>query len=445
MRLHIGIDDTDSPEGGCTTYVGALLAEHLVGLGIKFIDYPILLRLNPNTPWKTRGNAAVCLRIEVNDDQEQEAIRYTLDLVEQYGQFSCENTNPGAVFHFGEVPEQVVSFSEKVVKQIVEREAAEELVRDHGMHAFAWKKGRGIIGALAAIGGTLLEDHTFELITYRTPENWGSPRRVDPESVRMMDETIGNSTFNNIDEKGKPLIMPRGPDPVLYGVRGESPIAVHSAFKLIEEQEPVERWIIYRSNQGTDAHFASTSPISSLTPYNPAIIMGAVVSKPKTITGSHVIFRIRDPSGEADCAAYEPTGGFRNIVRQLIPEDTVRVYGGVRPMNPGVTLNVEKLDVLDLADMVSLRNPKCPECGGSTESMGSAQGLRCKKCGFRDSSLEKEKVIEPRALNLGVYVPDRDAHRHLTKPLERYGKEKVYKDGSMFEPWISKGAFKEEI
>jgi len=443
LTLHIGLDDTDSPEGGCTTYVAALLAERLLALGARFIDYPILLRLNPNTPWKTRGNAAVCLRVEADEKQENEAIRSTLELVERYGRFMCDNTNPGAVFHFGEVPEEVVSLSEKVVRQIVEREEAEELIRDHGMHAFAWKNGRGIIGALAAIGGTLRGDHTYELITYRTPDNWGSIRRVDAESVRRMDEATRGNTFNNVDERGKPLITPHGPDPVLYGVRGESPEAVHEAFNMVEEQEPVERWMIYRSNQGTDAHFASTAPICSLTPYNPAIIEGAVASKPETITGSHVIFKVKDGSGEADCAAYEPTGSFRHVVRRLIPGDEVKVYGGVRPMNPGFTLNTEKLEVLSLAEKVKLKNPRCPECGGGTESMGSGQGYRCKKCGYRSGELAKEVIVEPRELRLGVYLPDRDAHRHLTKPLARYGRERDYVPRALFEPWIGFPAHRE--
>ena len=438
MRLHIGIDDTDSPEGGCTTYLAAVLAERLLRLGARFMDYPTLLRLNPNTPWKTRGNAAVCLRVEVDEGQMDDAVRVTLDLVEMYGRFGCDNTNPGAVFHTGRVPEEVESFSDKVVKQIVEREEAMMLIRDHGMHAYAWKNGRGVIGALAAIGGTLRGDHTYELITYRTPENLGTTRRVDAESVRRMDAATRGFTFNNVDEKGGPLITPHGPDPVLYGVRGESPETVYEAYNLIEELEPVERWMIYRSNQGTDAHFASTEPISSLTPYNPAIIEGVVSSIPETIPGSHVIFKVRDASGEADCAAYEPTGGFRNIVRRLIPGDTVRVYGGVRPMNPGLTLNAEKLEVLELAEKSSLRNPRCPECGGGTESMGADQGLRCKKCGYRDGSLQKVRVVEPRRLKPGTYLPDRDAHRHLTKPLERHGRERPYLSGPLFEPWISR-------
>ena len=32
-----------------------------------FVDYPLLIRLNPNIPWKTRGNAAVCLRLRTHD------------------------------------------------------------------------------------------------------------------------------------------------------------------------------------------------------------------------------------------------------------------------------------------------------------------------------------------------------------------------------------------
>ena len=423
--------------------MAALLAERLLKLGAKFLDYPILLRLNPNTPWKTRGNATVCLRVEVDEGREDDAIRCTLDLVDRYGQFGCDNTNPGAVFHFGEVPEEVESFSEKVVKQIVEREEAMELIRDNGMHAYAWKNGRGVIGALAAVGGTLRGDHTYEMITYRAPERWGSPRRVDAESVRRMDEATEGGTFNNVDEKGRPLITPHGPDPVLYGVRGESPEAVYEAYSIVEELEPVERWMIYRSNQGTDAHFGSTAPIGSLTPYNPAIIEGMVSSVPETITGSHVIFKVRDDSGEVDCAAYEPTGSFRHVVRLLILGDEVRVYGGVRPMSPKLTLNAEKLEVLSLAEKVKSMNPRCPECGGGTESMGSGQGYRCKKCGDRDGELGKLRVVQPRELRPGVYLPDRDAHRHLTKPLKRYGRERGYSPEALFEPWIGFPAHRE--
>ncbi|WP_455284279.1 hypothetical protein, partial [[Eubacterium] cellulosolvens] len=72
MRIHIGIDDTDSLAGGCTTRIAADLVFSLAKKGATFLDHPNLIRLNPNVPWKTRGNGAVCLRIE--SDISSEAI-----------------------------------------------------------------------------------------------------------------------------------------------------------------------------------------------------------------------------------------------------------------------------------------------------------------------------------------------------------------------------------
>ena len=60
--LHIGIDDTDNRSGGCTTHLAFKVTEQILRkTNACFIDYPLLIRLNPNVPWKTRGNAAcVC-------------------------------------------------------------------------------------------------------------------------------------------------------------------------------------------------------------------------------------------------------------------------------------------------------------------------------------------------------------------------------------------------
>ena len=72
--MHIGLDDTDSPRKGCTTYIAALLVEKLEKLITNFIDYPNLIRLNPNVPWKTRGNGAICLRIKYSERYQKEII-----------------------------------------------------------------------------------------------------------------------------------------------------------------------------------------------------------------------------------------------------------------------------------------------------------------------------------------------------------------------------------
>jgi tRNA(Ile2)-agmatinylcytidine synthase len=425
MMLHIGLDDTDSPEGGCTTYVAAVLVEHLVGMGAEFRGYPTLLRLNPNTPWKTRGNAAVCLRLNIDESKYSEIREFVKQLVDKYGEFSCDNTNPGVVFLKGEVPDDIKEYSDTVVKSLVEKKQATDLIEKHALDHLEFKNGRGLIGALAAIGGTLEGDFTYELLTYRTPENWGTPRKVDPNSIIKMDEALSGCTYNNLDEKGKPLILPRGPDPVLYGVRGETPEDVYIAMGMIEPLEDVERWMICKSNQGTDQHFGDPKTISELEPYNPAVVEGHVASVSETIEGGHVFFQLKDESGVVDCAAYEPTGSFRNDVRKLLPGDRVTIFSGVSLHEKELTLNIEKLVLHEVVPNIVFVKPKCPECGGSTGSMGKGQGLRCKKCGYRGEELVEKSVQHERELVPGIYLPDLGAHRHLTKPYERYGREKL--------------------
>ncbi len=425
MKLHIGIDDTDSPEGGCTTYLAARLVEVLLDMGAEFISYPTLLRLNPNTPWKTRGNASMCLRLEI-DDTKYEAVKHEVQkLIEEYSEFQCENTNPGAVFLKGGVPDDIKIYALRVVRSIVSKKDALELIQCHGLDHLEYKNGRGIIGALAAIGGTLDDDFTYELLTYRVPENWGTTRRVEPESIIAMDQCLSDLTYNNVDENQKPLITPRGPDPVLYGVRGETPKAVYDAKEMIESLEPIERWMICRTNQGTDQHFSDPIKISELKEYNPAVVHGNVSSIPKTIEGGHVFFELCDETGKVICAAYEPTGSFRDIIRKLRPGDEVTTYSGISLHDDEYTLNLEKLEIHKIAPEFKLVKPKCPECGGSTESMGRNQGLRCRKCGYKSRDLVEEPVTVERDIEPGICLPDKSAHRHLTKPFERYGREKT--------------------
>ncbi|MCX6649512.1 MAG: tRNA(Ile)(2)-agmatinylcytidine synthase [Candidatus Bathyarchaeota archaeon] len=437
MLLHIGIDDTDSPEGGCTTYVAALLVERLEALGCRFVDYPNLLRLNPNAPWKTRGNGSICLRVDAPEGVEAEIKRIVIEQVEADAEFQCDNTNPGIVFHAGDVPEALKAFHDDVVQTIVHLEEAERLIAEHCASAVAWKNRRGLIGALAAIGGTLEGDHTYELLTYRLPQNRGKKRLVDPDSVRRVEEALPE-TFNSIDpETGQVLIAPRGPDPVLYGVRGETPESVLAAMKMIEVGEPIERWCIFRTNQGTDAHLVRAYVVSDLKPRYPSIVTGFVEGKRRVIEGGHVIFTIGDSSGHLDCAAYEPSGGFREVVSRLREGDEVRVAGGVRETEMGLTLNLERLEVLSLAVEQRLVNPRCPACGGPTESMGRDQGLRCKRCGHREAGLTKVPEEVPRDLKLGTYLPPPRAERHLTKPFKRYGKEKSGTPSALATPWHS--------
>jgi tRNA(Ile2)-agmatinylcytidine synthase len=425
VKLHIGFDDTDSPKGGCTTYIAALLVEKLSLMGVSFMDYPNLIRLNPNVPWKTRGNGALCLRINCREDAVDRIRETVLDAIEENAELSYGGTDPGVVFLFGNVPQEIKDFAKKAEQGIVKMDEALNHVKRFG-EAVGFKKGRGIIGGLAAIGEGLSGDHTFELITYRTPENRGTLRRVQVSSVKMMAAKLP-LTFSNIDpETGRILITPRGPDPILYGVRGEYSEVVKQAHEIIRSDEPFERWVIFRTNQGTDAHLRKVSAVREIQPYSPVVVEGVVSKEPRVIQGGHVIFSIQDASGEVDCAAYEPTGNLCKISRKLNAGDIVKVFGGVRPAssNYQLTINLEKMRILELAPKTLFVNPSCPECGKRMKSMGKNQGFRCEKCGFRSSQLKKVEVKEERELEKGLYITTPRSQRHLTKPHCRYGREK---------------------
>ncbi|MEM2816338.1 MAG: tRNA(Ile)(2)-agmatinylcytidine synthase [Candidatus Bathyarchaeia archaeon] len=439
QTLHIGIDDTDSPNKGCTTYVAALLVDRLRSIGAKFIDYPNLIRLNPNVPWKTRGNGALCLRVMCMDDAVDDVKEVVMDMVEENSDMEYKGTDPGIVFFTGkEIPEEIKNFSAKAITGIVDLKEALKLIKKFGVEAVGFKKARGIIGALAAVGETLRDDYTFEFIAYRKPENYGRKRRIDLQSVVEMDRATFPDTFNNVDpETGRILITPRGPDPILFGIRGETPEIVKKAFQMIRTLEPIERWIIFRTNHGTDAHLKRIESLSQIKPYNPVIAIGRVVSKPKIIPRRHVIFTIKDESTEVDCAAYEPTGNLRKVASKLIIGDVVEVYGGIRPPSHDrpVTINLEKLRVLKLAPLIVYRNPQCPNCGRRLESMGKDKGFRCEKCGFKHPKLSKIAVELKRDLSEGLYIAAPRSQRHLTKPLVRYGREKRNFTAELIPDW----------
>ena len=438
--MHIGLDDTDSTRKGCTTHVATLLVEKLEKLNVKFLDYPNLIRLNPNVPWKTRGNGALCLRIEHDEGIEDRIKETAISLVEEHADLTFKGTDPGIVFFKkAEIPEEVTTFAKNAITGIVTLREAMKLIKKFEGEALGFNTCRGIIGALAAVGETLEGDHTYEIIAYRVPENCGLKRKVDAASIFKMDELTQPYTFNNVDlEKDRVIITPRGPDPILFGIRGETPETVRKAFGMVKPLEPVERWVIFRTNQGTDAHLKQVSALNQIKPYNSVIAKGVVSRSPRIIPLRHVIFSIKDESGEADCAAYEPTGDLRKVARELIIGDSVEVCGAVRKPSATrpLTINLEKIKILKFAQKTVRQNPVCPTCGKRLESMGKGKGFRCKKCGARFSDAEKMQVAVARELKAGLYVTSTRSQRHLTKPLRRYGLEKRHAEvKSMIDDW----------
>jgi len=421
VRLWIGIDDTDSKDGMCTTYVGAVVIDRLKKLGAKIIDFPRLIRLNPNWKLKTRGNCAVALNVEVQEQKISVVKSVVLKTVEELAELDHETTNPGVVFYQSEkIPAKLRAFSKKVVQDVVTIDEAETLAQKIGVEVHKFKLGRGIIGGLAAIGNTLKNDWTFELITYRVPENWGSKRKIDATSVVEMNSKTFPKTFDNLDQStGEIRITPHTPCPILYGIRGESAKATIKARRLVKEMEPIERVVVYKTNQGTDEHLRRAR-IAEARPNWSVIVDGDVYEKPRVIPGGHVIFKICDATGKIDCAAYEPTRQFREVVKKLVVGDKVRVYGGIKekPELP-LTINLEKIAILKPAPVFAKVNPICKSCGRRMKSEGKDKGYSCKKCKIRLPPKAAKILKMPRDIIAGAFeVPPR-ARRHLAKPLIR--------------------------
>jgi tRNA(Ile2)-agmatinylcytidine synthase len=331
-----------------------------------------------------------------------------------------EGTDSGVAFYEGEeVPAPLSEFSSKVVKEMVTMEEAEGLAKKLGIETHKFKHGRGIIGALAAIGNRLEFGRTYELIAYRTPEYIGTPREMDIDSVVKMDRTTRPFTFDNLDyNTGEVRIMPHTPCPVYFGIRAYKPYYLERAFDLVRPLQPVERHIIYETNQATDAHI-SDALVGKLKPLTTAKLCGKVLSKPVTIRGGHVIFTLGDSTGQVHCAVYEPTRGFREVVRGLVPGDEVRVYGAVKKKAKlPLTVNLEKIEVLSLTALTRLRNPSCPKCGRTMKSEGKGKGYQCPKCKFKSTTAAPVKVPIERSISPGLYAVPPRARRHLSRPTQ---------------------------
>ena len=421
-EFHIGIDDTDSEKGGCTTYTATLLFQKLLSRGFKPYDFPWLVRLNPNIPWKTRGNGALAVHFFVDEERIEEVQRIAMETVEKTTVASTCGTDPAVAFLKGKVPRILLDYSTRALHDVLSVREARAVAKRASAEIHAFMGVRGMIGSLAAIGADLESvEHTFEIIAYRVRESLGSPRRIDHESVQLMNAKYEASTFNNMDpESGRILVSPHGSDPVLLGIRGYTPNNVLDAFNEVRFDEEIERVMIFRTNQGTNAHLGKTRTTVGLKPHQSGSISGRVDDMPRVLQGGHVIFGLRDDSGLIDCAAYRPTGSLAMAARDLLPGDRVRASGGVRGFRRGrPTLNVEKLEVLHLVEKIGYENPTCEDCGGRCESMGRGQGLRCKKCGQRNENASKILVRQERHIRPMIYIPPPRARRHLTMPDSR--------------------------
>ena len=430
ISVYVSFDDTDSTEGLCTTY---LATEIIRRMDLDLIGYPRLVRLNPAVPWKTRGNGSLSLRLgkgfgkktkignignkEIfcfeeqtsEEPDEKELMRSVIPIIKE----NRESSSDSGIVISKKKPSH--KFYWDGVRSIVEKQDILDELDRIGATYCEFGNGRGLIGSTCGMAWTP-RDSTYELIAYRPKERWGTDRVFEKASIGRMNEAF-TSTFNSWEERFcKVSMVPGTPCPVMYGLRGDSVEDLPKAADMIFT-EPLERKIIFLTNQGTDDHIITD--FDSLEPMRSYYIEGDVVSI-RNLTGGHVVMNIKTSFGDLDCTAYEPSKEFRTTIRWLFPGDRIGVMGELR-VEPR-TINIEKMKVIrTVREAIKISNPVCEMCGRNMESVGKDKGYRCRPC--RTSSSEAVFKENMRWILPGWYEPPTSSRRHLSKPLKRMGVE----------------------
>jgi tRNA(Ile2)-agmatinylcytidine synthase len=390
-----------------------------------------LVRLDPNIPWKTRGNAALAVRIGIGRGARSTVgafedgapiaayakggelpARALAEMGERLwatvlrtSDTGTEGTDPALVLATRRPPSGLYWAA---VHRAVGLEEVEPWLRTASFVRTLGSR-RGLIGASAALAWPAGRA-TWEVIAYREPGRWGTARSIDAESVRRAAARHPELFLCHDARTRRLLVAPHTACPILFGLRGRTAASVLAARGEIVS-EPVGRWCLFRTNQGTGDHVrAAAGPPSA--PYEAGILEGSVAEDPTVGPGGHVTFELLDDrAGAVRVVIFEPTKSLARIGQSLRRGDRVRVWGG-RGLDP--TFRAEGLVIDSWARRWSAaRPPRCGACGRRTRSLGRERGYRCPVCRLRlpPETAERRRVRPdfPR----GRYDPTPSARRHL--------------------------------
>lgn len=371
MTMWLGIDDTDSLEGGCTTLVfhellNALPCEH---------GEPRLTRLWPFAAQRTRGNASLSVEIYCDDS-----------IVEWLDGYWNENILPLK----GKISESDHSERKQYPSDpgmaLFQKQPDEdyywEAVRGNadfynGGHQWG---GKGRIGAAASCAWRA-KTSTWEGIAWRLQE-----RYVSEDALKLVDDIEG--TFLCRDPRTKRgLISPRGPCPVMFGVRATTRDVANQATEiLVQNSAPTVGSRIFLTNQATGDHIDS--------------IRSSIVETKEILKGGHVIIN-------GKLIAFSESGDVNKLAQWVEIGDEIDWMG----LEYEYKFHLEALRIT-----ASNRNvrPLC-HCGTRMKSMGANQGVRCPKC--KEKSNENWTIENREPPISGWAQPPVDKRRHLAKSL----------------------------
>lgn len=427
----IGIDDTDSPRGGCTTWALTELLRAASSVGADLIGYPRLVRLNPNVPGKTRGNAALSARFGRGQGTRRTIGRLPEGPIRSYARgrplpvptvdrlveegwrtvlASSRQGEPGTDPALVAVPRRLPSslYWEAVCSQLAPARVRATLERCRAEIRFSGDDV-GIVGAAASVSWPGAHP-TWELLAYRNPARIGTTRRIDVAGLIRNEQRFRELILCRDRERRRVLITPHTDCPILFGLRAVRPGRLPRAAEDIPA-EPVDRWLVFRTNQATGDHLAP-SAVADLRPFDAARVFATVASEPEGHRGGHWQVRLRDRAGsEMDCLAFEPTKWLPPVIRQLRPGDRVQAWGGIGEQFP---FRLEGIEIRKLAvERERDPNPSCPHCGRRMHSQGASRGFRCRACSVRSPPELRADRPAFRPLRVGAYHPTPSARRHL--------------------------------
>ena len=406
MMLRIGLDDTDHIEIGCTTKTMDDFIKYIASnLDVTIIERR-LVRLWPFARRRTRGNGALGAIVEINSSSFDEFVSTSKVWFSQL--IDTISTYPNS----GLLPSPVMVISTGVVPEewywdAVRNEVDHKLMLDNALEykcAVMYSQTFfGVVGACAAISWNPRHYSSWELIAWRKQEAIGSPRKVSSEAVFGLEDDHKDTFLNRDPTKGKGMIAPRTPCPVLYGIRGTSEISVSNAHHWLQERSDVEESIAYathRTNQLSDDHIVS-------------IQSGTVTSIAKETKGGHANIPVFSSGNALNLVAFNEGGPVNSLLRKLEPGDLVSWAGLTAPDG---SIHLERLRLDDATPRISSR-PIC--CSRTMRSAGKGQKLRCDDCGRmqRKIWLFSDKLTHFGHKEGSWVEPSASNRRHLSRPL----------------------------
>ncbi|MCI4340705.1 MAG: DUF1743 domain-containing protein [Thermoplasmata archaeon] len=428
--MWIGIDDTDGPGGGCTTHVLTEIVRVARDHAVDVVGEPRLVRLNPNIPWKTRGNAALAVRLGVGRGKRtrigeiggrpvwsyvggrsvprtaRPALVDALWEIVLAGARAEPATDPALVAGEGRLP---VELYRRAVRSVVGLGEVEAMLDRAGYETRVRDSRRGLVGASAAIawpGRTA----TWELLSYRRPGRETRIRQVDARSVRAAQRKYPQLFLCFDPRTRRLLVAPHTPCPILFGLRSTDPRILVAAARSVRS-EPVDRWLRFRTNQGTGDHVRTFLDGTS-EPFASGRLTATLTAPPRNLRGGHVRLDLTDRRGLPVVGlVFEPSKTLPPVARSLAQGETLEIWGG-RGEDRAFRIEGLVLGPRRLPPTLGPR-PRCSRCGHATRSLGRGRGYRCASCRHRLPPESREVRATPAPFGPGTYHPTPSARRHL--------------------------------